>query len=87
MSHDQMWIILLVLTGSISTGRRGISTTGSAEDQRKDPCMTALSNNPELRQQFTFYAGQLITSTIDMDSLTQSIEAGKKHDRTFLLLF
>ena len=43
----------------------------------KRPLYDRIINNPELRQQFTFYAGQLITSTIDMDSLTQSIEARK----------
>jgi hypothetical protein len=43
----------------------------------KRPLYDRLINNTELRQQFTFYAGQLITSTIDMDSLTQSIESRK----------
>ncbi len=43
----------------------------------KRPLYDRLINNPELRQQFTFYAGQLITAAIDMDSLTQSIESRK----------
>jgi hypothetical protein len=43
----------------------------------KRPLYDRLINNTELRQQFTFYAGQLITSTLDMDSLTQSIESRK----------
>ena len=41
------------------------------------PLYDRIINNNELRQQFTFYAGQLITGTIDMDSLTQSIESRK----------
>jgi spore coat protein H len=43
----------------------------------KRPLYDRLLNNPELRQQFTYYAGQLVTSTIDLDSLTQSIEERK----------
>ena len=43
----------------------------------KRPLYDRIINNPELRQQFTFYAGQLISGTIDMDSLTQSIESRK----------
>lgn len=43
----------------------------------KRPLYDRIINNTELRQQFTFYAGQLITGTIDMDSLTQSIETRK----------
>ncbi|HWR75442.1 MAG TPA: CotH kinase family protein, partial [Bacteroidales bacterium] len=41
------------------------------------PLYDRIINNNELRQQFTFYAGQLISGTIDMDSLTQSIESRK----------
>ena len=43
----------------------------------KRPLYDRLISNPELRQQFTYYAGQLITAVIDMDSLTQSIESRK----------
>jgi len=50
----------------------------------KRPLYDRIIINSELRQQFTFYAGQLITSTIDMDSLTQSIEARKNMIAPFI---
>jgi spore coat protein H len=50
----------------------------------KRPLYDRIINNTELRQQFTFYAGQLITSTIDMDSLTQSIESRKNMIAPFI---
>jgi hypothetical protein len=48
------------------------------------PLYNRLINNPELRQQFTFYAAQLIAGTIDMDSLTQSIESRKNMIAPFI---
>ena len=50
----------------------------------KRPLYDRIISNAELRQQFTFYAGQLLTSTIDMDSLTQSIEARKNMIAPFI---
>jgi spore coat protein H len=50
----------------------------------KRPLYDRLINNTELRQQFTFYAGQLIGGTIDMDSLTQSIESRKNMIAPFI---
>jgi hypothetical protein len=41
------------------------------------PLYNRLINNPELRKQFTWYAKQLITSTLDIDSLVQVIEQRK----------
>ena len=40
----------------------------------KRPLYDRLLNNTELRNQFTHFARQLISSTIDLDSLEQSVE-------------
>jgi len=46
-------------------------------DQQR-PLYERIINNPVLRSQFSFYASQLIESTLDMDSLIQAIEERKE---------
>ncbi|HUW92789.1 MAG TPA: CotH kinase family protein [Bacteroidales bacterium] len=50
----------------------------------KRPLYSRLINNPELRKQFTYYANQLITTTIDIDSLMLSIEDRKNMIAPFI---
>ena len=46
-------------------------------DQQR-PLYDRIINNPVLRKQFSFYASQLITSALDVDSLVQAVETRKE---------
>lgn len=61
----------------IDWATRNIYTWQPGGDQNR-PLYDRIINNPVLRGQFSFYAAQLISSTLDIDSLIQAIERRKE---------
>lgn len=61
----------------IDWATRNIYTWQPGGDQQR-PLYDRIINNPVLRDQFSFYAAQLIGNMLDIDSLIQSIEERKE---------
>jgi hypothetical protein len=61
----------------IDWATRNIYAWQPGGDQQR-PLYDRIINNPELRKQFSFYAAQLISAKLDIDSLVQAVEARKE---------
>ncbi len=61
----------------IDWANRNIYEWQPGGDQQR-PLYDRIINNPVLRKQFSFYAGQLIDKVLDIDSLEQAIEVRKE---------
>jgi hypothetical protein len=61
----------------INWATRNIYSWQPGGDQQR-PLYDRIINNPALRKQFSFYASQLISTTLDIDSLVQAVETRKE---------
>jgi hypothetical protein len=68
----------------IDWAERNIYTWQPGGDQVR-PLYDRIVNNPVLRDQFSFYAGQLIADALDTDSLVAAIEARKEMIYPFIV--
>lgn len=67
----------------IDWANRNIYAWQPGGDQQR-PLYDRIINNPELRRQFSYYAAQLIGSTLDIDSLKATIETRKEMISPFI---
>ncbi len=63
---------------------RNIYSWQPGGDQQR-PLYDRIINNPELRDQFSFYAAQLIGAVVDIDSLIQTVEARREMISPFIV--